>query len=428
MRSRFSRRAVSIRLFKVNMWSCVKLFVVFVPFMERLSGGARFTHRIFLIGAALVFCGVFLFTGCVANQGSHTVSPPSQAVVITTQPLSQTVPIGRKATFTVTATGTEPLIYQWRKNGVEISGATASSYTMPVVAFSDSGSSFQVVVSNASSTATSSTVALTAGARAPALGDLRYLLWQQVTIPWNNIGEPGYIGIQNESITNALGTPLQIGSAWVKSENSCTFMFNYALLPPTMTGLNMYYAWSNTRDVPYESYLNSIVNRSAVITSIDLENACNIVGVSWVQTTQNGEFDYKIETVSPAQIQATIAADGAESRIVTAVTFDDTSGNAILISYGWQEDTTTEYEAKTVVAMPTDVKNQATILAGEGYFISAFGGNDTDGYMLVGMRVKGDSLPRSIAYGSGTSSVNTAPFTVVAWFAETYGGGMIYEQ
>jgi hypothetical protein len=190
----------------------------------------------------------------------------------------------------------------------------------------------------------------------------------------------------------------------------------------------MYYAWSNTRDVPYESYLNSIVNRSAVITSIDLENACNIVGVSWVQTTQNGEFDYKIETVSPAQIQATIAADGAESRIVTAVTFDDTSGNAILISYGWQEDTTTEYEAKTVVAMPTDVKNQATILAGEGYFISAFGGNDTDGYMLVGMRVKGDSLPRSIAYGSGTSSVNTAPFTVVAWFAETYGGGMIYEQ
>jgi hypothetical protein len=35
-------------------------------------------------------------------------------------------------------------------------------------------------------------------------------------------------------------------------------------------------------------------------------------------------------------------------------------------------------------------------MAGEGYIISAFGGNDTNGYMLIGMRVQGDTLPRPI--------------------------------
>ena len=139
---------------------------------------------------------------------------------------------------------------------------------------------------------------------------------------------------------------------------------------------------------------------NAVIDSIDLEPTCNAIAVSWVQTEQTGEFDYKMEAVPPSQLQAAVAADGAASRIVTAVTFDDSSGDAILISYGWSGDTATVYEAKTVVATPTDVANQATILAGEGYFISAFGGNDTDGYMLIGMRVQGDSLPRPITGGS----------------------------
>ena len=50
---------------------------------------------------------------------------------ITTQPASQTVTAGQTATFTVTATGTAPLSYQWQKNGAAISGATSSSYTTP---------------------------------------------------------------------------------------------------------------------------------------------------------------------------------------------------------------------------------------------------------------------------------------------------------
>ena len=51
--------------------------------------------------------------------------PPS----ITTQPQGQSVSQGANATFTVAATGTTPLSYQWRLYGTNIAGATASSYT-----------------------------------------------------------------------------------------------------------------------------------------------------------------------------------------------------------------------------------------------------------------------------------------------------------
>ncbi len=87
-----------------------------------------------------------------------TVNPAPVAPTITAQPGNQTVTAGQTATFTVVATGTAPLSYQWRKNGVNIAGATAASYTTPAT---DSGASFDVVVSNTAGTVTSSAALLT---------------------------------------------------------------------------------------------------------------------------------------------------------------------------------------------------------------------------------------------------------------------------
>src|SRR6202022_2698159 len=58
-----------------------------------------------------------------------TVNPTAVAPTITTQPTNQTVTTGQTATFTVVASGTAPLSYQWRKNGANIPGATRASYT-----------------------------------------------------------------------------------------------------------------------------------------------------------------------------------------------------------------------------------------------------------------------------------------------------------
>lgn len=68
---------------------------------------------------------------------------------------------GQTATFTVVATGTAPLTYQWQKNGVNISGATSVSYTTPATTTSDNGSTFDVLVSNAGAALTSSLATLT---------------------------------------------------------------------------------------------------------------------------------------------------------------------------------------------------------------------------------------------------------------------------
>src|SRR5207245_1781999 len=65
------------------------------------------------------------------------------------------------ATFTVVATGTAPLSYQWQKNGVSMAGATSSGYTTPVTTTSDSGSTFRVVVTNTAGTVTSAAGTLT---------------------------------------------------------------------------------------------------------------------------------------------------------------------------------------------------------------------------------------------------------------------------
>ena len=99
---------------------------------------------------------------------NFTDSPAAVAPTITTQPVNQTVTAGQTASFAVVAAGTAPLSYQWQKNGANIAGATAASYTTPVTTTGDSGSTFDVVVSNTAGTVTSSAATLTVNAAAVA--------------------------------------------------------------------------------------------------------------------------------------------------------------------------------------------------------------------------------------------------------------------
>ena len=88
-------------------------------------------------------------------------APTDDPPVITVQPTDKTESEGEKARFTVTASGTEPLSYRWRKNGVDIAGANSASYTTQRVTRADDGSIFSVVVSNRAGSVTSVDVTLT---------------------------------------------------------------------------------------------------------------------------------------------------------------------------------------------------------------------------------------------------------------------------
>ncbi len=82
------------------------------------------------------------------------------APVITSQPIAVSALKGTTATFSVVATGTSPLSYQWSKGSTAITGATTATLTITGVQPSDAGN-YSVTVSNGSGSATSSFVALT---------------------------------------------------------------------------------------------------------------------------------------------------------------------------------------------------------------------------------------------------------------------------
>ena len=96
------------------------------------------------------------------STGQNTGAP-----VISEHPQSKVGSLGQPVTFTVSASGTEPLSYQWQRNGQNIAGANASSYTIPSVTAGDNGAQFRVVISNGAGTVTSNAATLTVSNNQP---------------------------------------------------------------------------------------------------------------------------------------------------------------------------------------------------------------------------------------------------------------------
>ncbi len=96
-----------------------------------------------------------------------TVTAPISAPAIIRQPSSQTVNVGATVIFTVGSTGSEPLAYQWRKDGADIQGANTTTLTLNNVTEANAGV-YVVVVSNSAGNAVSSGATLTvSSARLP---------------------------------------------------------------------------------------------------------------------------------------------------------------------------------------------------------------------------------------------------------------------
>lgn len=101
--------------------------------------------------------GTFQIDDVSIVNNSSSGTPP----IITSQPIGQTVTVGEAVTFNITASGTTPINYQWRKNGSNISGATNTSYSIPSASLSDNGAQFSCIVSNSLGSVISNSVVLT---------------------------------------------------------------------------------------------------------------------------------------------------------------------------------------------------------------------------------------------------------------------------
>ena len=104
-------------------------------------------------------------TGTVAPPtGGGTSTPvvsPDSAPVISVQPVaSQAVGAGATVRMSVVASGAATLTYQWRKNGVNVTGATSATLTLGSVTATDSGT-YNVRVRNSIGTVVSTNSVLT---------------------------------------------------------------------------------------------------------------------------------------------------------------------------------------------------------------------------------------------------------------------------
>src|SRR5271166_3659296 len=107
-----------------------------------------------------------------SNAATLTVTATAVAPSITRQPANVTVTAGQTATFSVTATGTAPLTYQWFQGTTTITGAKSASYTTPATTTANNGTQYKVVVTNSEGNATSNPATLTVNAAAPATTDV----------------------------------------------------------------------------------------------------------------------------------------------------------------------------------------------------------------------------------------------------------------
>jgi glucose/arabinose dehydrogenase len=104
----------------------------------------------------------YLMRGAGSNTGvvGRIRNSANQAPSITTQPTSKTAAVGQQVTFSVSATGSQPLSYQWQRGTTNIASATSPTFTL-TAATADNGATFRVVVTNAFGSVTSSSATLT---------------------------------------------------------------------------------------------------------------------------------------------------------------------------------------------------------------------------------------------------------------------------
>ena len=91
-----------------------------------------------------------------SNATLTVLVPPA----IATQPSNETVVVGTNASFTVTASGTLPLAYQWAFNGTNLPGAVNSALTLTNVQVAEAGT-YSVWVTNSYGSVLSSNATLT---------------------------------------------------------------------------------------------------------------------------------------------------------------------------------------------------------------------------------------------------------------------------
>jgi hypothetical protein len=141
-----SSRPVRNPAFRIEQWQGP------VPVQVKVGGSLVPTRSAMVDGALLVWTKTTVAT---TTRFDIVAIPPT----ISLQPAPVSSPQGARVVLSVTAAGSTPLSYQWRKNGMDLPGGTSADLTLEDVSPSDAGQ-YSVAVSNAAGAIASSKAAL----------------------------------------------------------------------------------------------------------------------------------------------------------------------------------------------------------------------------------------------------------------------------
>ena len=137
-------------------------------------------------------------------------------LAIASEPRSESVVVGQSATFSVVATGTGTLTYQWKKGVTAISGATAASYTTPATVSSDNGALFTVVVTDSTGSLASNVAMLTVNTTPSKLNaSATSLAFSSINIGSDKILPVVFTNVGNSSVT--ISTVMISGAGYTAS-------------------------------------------------------------------------------------------------------------------------------------------------------------------------------------------------------------------
>jgi len=242
------------------------------------------------------------FTVTVTDSAGSLTSGAATLTVnslpsISAQPSSQAVIAGQAATFSVTASGTAPLSYQWSKNGTAIAGGTAASYVTPATTASDNGAQFTVTVTDGAGNLTSSAATLTVN---PATFILNV---NKTSLTFGNVNV-GSNSIQGVTLTNGGNSNITISNVGISGAGFATngVSTGQILTPGQIATLDLTFAPAAAAVVTGSVTVTSNATNSPVTISMSgtgAQVAPDQVTLSWTDsaTTISGYNVYR-STVS----------------------------------------------------------------------------------------------------------------------------------
>jgi len=345
------------------------------------------------------------------------------APTIKTQPASKTGGTGQTATFSVEASGGEPLAYQWRKNGAAITqGGTSAIYTTPTLALTDNGTLYSVVVTNDFGNATSTNATLTV--QNPPV----------VTVTANAVTTNATVGsnLLFTATANATGGNLtyqwKINGLPQAGQTGTTF---------TVTGLQAYAGGFYSVDVSDNNLTSSSGNfvlpqfprsqvrawgsdsagqanvpaglTAALVVASGTAHTLAIVGNNGTVTGW-GSNEYGQITI-PAGLTGVVAVAGGSAHSLAL------TRNGTVVAWGWNGNgqTTIPFGLAEVTSIAAGA-NHSLAVRKSGY-VSAWGDNSA-GQSTVPPTLEGVA---SVAAGASHSLALKSDGTVVAWGSDVSG-------